>query len=323
MTYHLFLERQDYAWLSHCPQTCPGSLAHRLWHQQPHARGCHREMAIGCECYSEDCHALRVLTCYCPHLLAYTSVQDIIQTQSHYILYRSKVWGLVTCNKTVVIFIYDYLIKGRVSNLWKPMLIFKKKKITKTNTSLPQKGLAPILIDPPHIYVAYTTQATISSVKHKALFYQNCLEQHVQGNFFPPDLLLSAFPSRSKLPRRLGKQSGELMLGLRVFLNTMYANFRLASSVVRTSRVRLRSVSSYGRNDASLVILQTAASLNDEWMMHLYSAFCVLLYTQSALQSCGGSLLDNISQLVSATAIFLTLFTDKIYQTPLPLFVFI
>ncbi len=26
----------------------------------------------------------------------------------------------------------------------------------------------------------------------------------------------------------------------------------------------------------------------NEWMMHLYSAFCVLLYTQSALQSCGG-----------------------------------
>ncbi len=79
--------------------------------------------------------------------------------------------------------------------------------------------------------------------------------------FFPLDLLLSAFPSRSKLPRRLGKQSGELMLGLRVFLNTKYANFRLASSVVRTSRVRLGSVSSRGRNDASLVILQTAASL--------------------------------------------------------------
>ncbi len=73
--------------------------------------------------------------------------------------------------------------------------------------------------------------------------------------FFPLDLLLSAFPSRSKLPRRLGKQSGELMLGLRVFLNTKYANFGLASSVVRTC------VSSYGRNDASLVILQTAASL--------------------------------------------------------------
>ncbi len=32
---------------------------------------------------------------------------------------------------------------------------------------LPQKGLTPILIDPPHIYVAYATQATIRSVKHK------------------------------------------------------------------------------------------------------------------------------------------------------------
>ncbi len=28
-------------------------------------------------------------------------------------------------------------------------------------------------------------------------------------------------------------------------------------------------------------------------MMHLYSAFCVLLYTQSTLQSCGGSLLNH------------------------------
>ncbi len=62
------------------------------------------------------------------------------------------------------------------------MLMFE---ITKTNTPLPQKGLAPILIDPPHIYVAYTTQATISSVKHKVLFHQNYLEQHVQGTFFP------------------------------------------------------------------------------------------------------------------------------------------
>ncbi len=58
-------------------------------------------------------------------------------------------------------------------------------EITKTNTPLPQKGLAPILIDPPHIYVAYTTQATISSVKHKVLFHRNYLEQHVQGNFSP------------------------------------------------------------------------------------------------------------------------------------------
>ncbi len=54
------------------------------------------------------------------------------------------------------------------------MLIFE---ITKTNTPLPQKGLAPILLDPPHIYVAYATQATISSVKHKELFHRNYLEQ--------------------------------------------------------------------------------------------------------------------------------------------------
>ncbi len=72
------------------------------------------------------------------------------------------------------------------------MLIFE---ITKTNTPLPQKGLAPILIDPPHIYLAYAAQATISSVKHKELFHQNYLKKIT---FFPPDLLLSAFPSRSK-----------------------------------------------------------------------------------------------------------------------------
>ncbi len=62
------------------------------------------------------------------------------------------------------------------------MLIFE---ITKTNTPLPQKGLAPILIDLPHTYVAYATQATISSVKHKPVFYQNYLEQYVPGTFFP------------------------------------------------------------------------------------------------------------------------------------------
>ncbi len=65
------------------------------------------------------------------------------------------------------------LFKGRVRNFWKPLLIFE---ITKTNTPLPQKGLAPILIDPPHIYVAYATQATIRSVKHKQLFHRNYLE---------------------------------------------------------------------------------------------------------------------------------------------------
>ncbi len=68
--------------------------------------------------------------------------------------------------------------KGRVSNFWKPILIFE---ILKANTPLPQKSFAPILIDPPHIYVAYAIQATIGSVKHKALFHQN----YLQNYFFP------------------------------------------------------------------------------------------------------------------------------------------
>ncbi len=63
------------------------------------------------------------------------------------------------------------------------MLIFE---ITKTNTPPPQKGLAPILIGPPHIYVSYATQATISSVEHKEPFHQNYLEKYVPRTFFPP-----------------------------------------------------------------------------------------------------------------------------------------
>ncbi len=74
------------------------------------------------------------------------------------------------------------LLKGRVSNFWKPVLIFE---ITKTNTPLAQMGLSPILIDPPHIYVAYTTQKTISSGKHKVLLHQSYLEKYVPGTFFP------------------------------------------------------------------------------------------------------------------------------------------
>ncbi len=35
--------------------------------------------------------------------------------------------------------------------------------------------------------------------------------------------------------------------------------------------------------------------------------------------SAKSSVFDNISQLASATAIFLTVFTDEIYQTPLPI----
>ncbi len=38
---------------------------------------------------------------------------------------------------------FNNLLKGGVSDFWLPMLIFQ---ITKTNTPLPQKCLAPILI---------------------------------------------------------------------------------------------------------------------------------------------------------------------------------
>ncbi len=51
------------------------------------------------------------------------------------------------------------------------MLIFE---ITKTNTPLPQKGLAPILIAPP-TYVAYAIQAMISSVKQSKTNVTPCL----------------------------------------------------------------------------------------------------------------------------------------------------
>ncbi len=71
-------------------------------------------------------------------------------------------------------------------------------EIPKTNTPLPQKGLAPILIDPPNIYVAYATKAMISSVECKDFFHRNYLEKYVPGTFFSPYPLLSAFPSQSK-----------------------------------------------------------------------------------------------------------------------------
>ncbi len=54
------------------------------------------------------------------------------------------------------------------------MLIFE---ITKTNTPLPQKGLTPILIAPPHTYIAYATQATISSVKQSKTNVTPCLRR--------------------------------------------------------------------------------------------------------------------------------------------------
>ncbi len=41
----------------------------------------------------------------------------------------------------------------------------------------------------------------------------------------------------------------------------------------------------------------------NEWMMHLYSAFCVLLYTQSTLQSCGGGLSSTTTRFSSISSI--------------------
>ncbi len=75
------------------------------------------------------------------------------------------------------------------------------------------------------------------------------------------------------------------MLGLRVFLNTKYANFGL---------------------------------------LELDSGVWAPAYGMTQVRnSANSSVLDNFSQLASATAIFLTVFTDEIYQTTLPLFVFI
>ncbi len=108
---------------------------------------------------------------------------------------NSLLGGFCYENLTTLVHIYTFMhladafiqsdlqcIKGRVSNFWKLMLIFE---ITKTNTPLPQKGLAPTLIDPPNKYVAYATQAMISSVKQKLLFHQNYLEKYVPGTFSP------------------------------------------------------------------------------------------------------------------------------------------
>ncbi len=64
------------------------------------------------------------------------------------------------------------LVKGGVSDFWKPMLI---SEITKTNTPLLQKCLAPILIAQPHTYIAYETRATICSVKQSKTNVTSCL----------------------------------------------------------------------------------------------------------------------------------------------------
>ncbi len=62
----------------------------------------------------------------------------------------------------------------------------------------------------------------------------------------------------------------------------MYANFRLASSVARTSWFRLGSVSSCRWNDTSPVILQTAAylitSVSSPWLLQSSSLYLQTKY---------------------------------------------
>ncbi len=47
------------------------------------------------------------------------------------------------------------------------------------------KGSRPYFDRSAHIYLAYTMQAMISSVKHKPLFHRNDLEKYVPGTFSP------------------------------------------------------------------------------------------------------------------------------------------
>ncbi len=94
----------------------------------------------------------------------------------HCIMSRKKIY-LTDPVKTIWYWIYfetNFTIKGGVSNFWKPMLTFE---ITKTNTPQPQKGLAPILIAPPYTYVAYATQAIISSLKQSKTNVTPCLHR--------------------------------------------------------------------------------------------------------------------------------------------------
>ncbi len=69
---------------------------------------------------------------------------------------------------------------------------------------------------------------------------------------------------------------------------------RLQYSV--TEKAEYESASIYYKIQLDLFSMQNFTSkkyplLNE--LINLYSAFCVLLYTQSALQSCGGSLLNH------------------------------
>ncbi len=80
--------------------------------------------------------------------------------------------------------------------------------------------------------------------------------------------------------------------------NEANANWAFGAFDLRFAQVELWRILTNQELALAVTWLQAEAeNLNlqwmNEWMMHLYSAFCVLWYTQSALQSCGGSLLNH------------------------------
>ncbi len=121
----------------------------------------------------------------------------------------------------------------------------------------------------------YTTQATISSVKHKELFHRNYLEKYVPGTFFPQTYC--CLHSHRSLSTEKIRQ------------------------IVMLCNVRSAHVSQYQVHKFQTCILGSSHELDSGvWI------------PPKSDNSANSSVLDNISQLALATAIFLTVFTDEI-----------
>ncbi len=121
----------------------------------------------------------------------------------------------------------------------------------------------------------YTTQATISSVKHKELFHRNYLEKYVPGTFFSQTYC--CLHSHRSLSTEKIRQ------------------------IVMLCNVRSAHVSQYQVHKFQTCILGSSHELDSGvWI------------PPKSDNSANSSVLDNISQLALATAIFLTVFTDEI-----------
>ncbi len=95
-------------------------------------------------------------------------------------------------------------LKGRVSDFWKPMLIFEIKSPKQTHLYT-TKGSRPYFDrSAPHIRSLRNPGKwlVLWNINH---FSTEITYNNMYQELFPPDRLLSAFPSRSKVPRRLGK----------------------------------------------------------------------------------------------------------------------